>query len=131
VEIVPRLRPFSWVILIVNLLFLIWTVSVISAVSEASTDCGVLTVEECEAAGEVGTAIGAGIVLFLWVVVDGILAVIWLVTKPKRRPCPVCGADVKPGITTCPKCGHDFRAAQSFVPPPPPVGPPPASGEGH
>jgi hypothetical protein len=123
----PKWRPFSWVILGINVLFLIWIIGGVASSGGAPEDCGSLSAETCNDAEAVGTAIGAGILVFLWAIVDVILGVIWLVTRPKRRPCPVCGADVKDGVTVCAKCGHDFRAAVGAPPgspasmPPPPV----------
>jgi hypothetical protein len=119
----PKWRPFSWVILVINILFLIWVIAGISSAGGTAEDCGTLSTQDCEAAEAIGTSIGVGIIIALWAFVDVILGVLWLVTKPKRRPCPVCGTEVKHGVTVCPKCGHDFRtAAQGTVPPPPPPG---------
>lgn len=122
----PKWRVFTWVILVVNLLFLIWIIAGIAGSGGTPEDCGTLTVEECNAAEGVGTAIGVGIIIVLWALVDVILGVLWLVTRPKRRSCPVCGADVKKGVTVCPKCGHDFATAAGDARQPPPPPPTPA-----
>jgi ribosomal protein L37AE/L43A len=50
-------------------------------------------------------------IMVLWVMVDIILLVIFLVTKKKGRECPACGRKVKVGLTKCEKCGHDFVKA--------------------
>jgi zinc-ribbon domain len=82
---------------------------------------------QAKEAGEAGTAVGAsigvGIIVVCRFFVDGILGILWLVTRPKARPCPVCGTRVKEGVTICPKCGHDFRAAVGGAPPPIPPAP--------
>jgi len=76
-----RLRPFTWFILAVNVLFLVW---VVSAPSGASKGCAGLTgdqLQACRAGTTVGTAIGVAVIIFLWVATDVILGVVWLVTN--------------------------------------------------
>lgn len=108
-------RPLTWVILVVNALFLVW---IISGVASTGDSCEGET-GDALAACQAGTAIGAGIgvflIIFLWVAVDIILAIIWLVTNKKGRQCPACGSKVKTGVTSCSKCGHDFARAASGV----------------
>jgi hypothetical protein len=120
----PKWRVFTWVILVINVLFLIW---VIAGGVSASKNCNGLTGSElqgCQAGTAVGASIGIGIIIFLWALVDVILGVLWLVTKPRRRTCPACGNEVKRGLTRCPNCGFDFAAAaaqgRAAIPPPPP-----------
>ena len=83
----PKWRPFSWVILVINILFLIWVIAA-AASSGPADDCGTLSAQTCNDAEAVGTALGVGILIFFWAIVDVILGVLWLVTRPKRRPCP-------------------------------------------
>ena len=118
----PKGRVFTWVIVVVNVLFLIWIVTAIAGAG-STKDCGSLSASSCQDATAAGTAIGVGLIIVFLAFVDIVLGILWLVTRPKRRPCPVCGADVKPGVVVCPKCGHDFRAGQAAppTPPPPPV----------
>jgi rubredoxin len=47
----------------------------------------------------------------VWLIGLVILAISWPVIRQRRRLCPVCGGDVKRGLTACPSCGHDFAAA--------------------
>jgi hypothetical protein len=129
----PKWRPFTWIILAVNVLFLVWLITGVGGAADQAEDCTALVgnaKDLCEA-GNAGTAVGAGIgaaiILFLWALVDVILGILWLVTRPKRRPCPVCGTEVKQGVVVCPKCSHDFRSASQGVkvstsPPPPTPG---------
>lgn len=98
----PSWRPFTWVIVILNILFVVW---VISAVGAAECEAE----REFQGACEAGTAIGVGIIVGFWAVVDIILGILWLVTRGSRRQCPQCGYDVKKGQMTCKKCGYDFR----------------------
>ena len=120
----PRWRKMTWVFLIVNALFVLWITVGIS--DRGSKDCatdpsvvsGTLTESECIAASDVGTGIGVALVAILWFFVFVVLSLIWFMTRPKRRTCPVCGEDVKKGRTTCQNCGHDFAAAARSASPP-------------
>jgi len=103
-----KLRPLSWIIILINILFLYAT---ISAVSDTAKSCEGLTGDEldlCQAGTAIGAGIGFGIVLFFWVLIDLILLIIWLVTNKNQRECPKCGRKIKRGLTVCPKCGHQF-----------------------
>jgi hypothetical protein len=104
-------RPFTWVILAINVLFLAWVIGGIAS-SAAGQDCGSLSVEACTAAGQIGTGIGVALIIGLWVAVDLILGLLWLITRPKRRDCPVCGFAAKKGVTVCRNCGTSFAAAR-------------------
>ena len=70
----------------------------------------------CQDASDVGTGIGVGLVVTLFVVGFVILSLIWLMTRPKRRLCPSCGTDAKKGVTQCRKCGFDFAATAKGAP---------------
>ena len=51
----------------------------------ASSECtGNLDQQSCDAAKAIGGGIGALLIIFLWVAVDVILGVIWLVTRKKE-----------------------------------------------
>jgi hypothetical protein len=99
----PRFRIFTWVILAINAIFLIWIIVGIS--TRPNPD---------DTASNVGTAIGAGLIIGLWVAADLILGILWLITKPKTRDCPVCGRTVKRGQMECKGCGYDFAQAARF-----------------
>jgi len=106
-------RKFTWFILAVQVLFLIW---IITGLSGASSNCdGEVgdALEICEAATAIGAGIGVGIIIFLWAFLDIIFGVIWLVTNRGQRDCPACGRAVKKGKTSCVKCGHNFVATGS------------------
>lgn len=78
------LRKMSWFILVVNALFLVWVI-VGAATAGHATNCGTLDKQTCQAATDVGTGIGVAIIVVIWVVVDFILLIIWLVTRPRQR----------------------------------------------
>jgi hypothetical protein len=127
-RLVPHWRKMTWVINIVNLLFLVWLITGVSSrpskdcASDPSVTAGTISKSACEAASDVGTGIGVALIIFLWFIVFIVLGLVWLMTRPKNRLCPVCGEDVKKGRTTCKKCGHDFADKADAAPP---VAPPP------
>ncbi len=104
----PHWRKMTWVVLIWNILMVIWIVTGIATAPNGS-NCADLTQQSCQAATDVGTGIGVILIVIIWALVDIILGIVWLVTKPRgQRDCPVCGNVVKRGITKCKSCGHDF-----------------------
>jgi hypothetical protein len=126
----PSWRPLTWVILAVQVLFVIW---IIAGVNGTSDTCPKDQYSDaCNAGEAIGAGIGIGIVIFLWALIDVILGVIWMVTNKNKRTCPACGRNVKKGLLVCPNCGFDFAAAARaqgygagprqgpYRPPPPP-----------
>jgi hypothetical protein len=122
----PKWRVFTWVILVINILFLVW---VIAGGSSAANNCDGMTgqaLDNCQAGTAIGATIGIGVIIFLWALVDVILGVIWLVTRPRdKRLCPVCGTPAKTGVTVCTKCGYNFATGAGQVAQPPGQMPPP------
>ena len=104
----PRWRKMTWLLLVVNALFIWW---VIAGTSSAQNDDCAPGDSLCEAAVDAGTGIGVALIVILWFFVFIVLALIWMMTRPRGRTCPACGEDVKKGLTACPKCQHDFAAA--------------------
>jgi hypothetical protein len=103
-------------------LFLIWIIAGTS--DRPSKDCkadAILSKSDCIAASDAGTAIGVGLIIFLWFLVFVVLSIIWFMTRPKQRTCPACGNDVKKGLTQCATCGHNFATAPMAIAPPPPA----------
>ena len=83
----------------------IWIVA-----SVGGADCGKEATELNESACEAGTGIGVAVVFFLWFLGFIPLSIVWFMTRPRGRPCPVCGNEVKRGQTACASCGYDFRS---------------------
>lgn len=87
----PRRKPrvFMWVILAVNVLFLIWLITGTTGAASNVQDCSTLTGDALDLcnAGNAGTAIGTGVGVFLiialWAFVDVILGVVYLVTRKR------------------------------------------------
>jgi len=76
-------RVFTWVILVVNILFLLW---IVSGLTSASNNCSGMIgsdLDTCQGATAVGAGIGVIVIVFFWALVDVILGVLWLVTRPK------------------------------------------------
>lgn len=130
----PDWRIFTYFILIMNIVFLIWIIAGANS-STSKKDCGTLSAQACHDATNVGKGIGIALVIGLWVAFDVIFGIIWLITNRKKRDCPVCGHSVKKGRVQCGNCGHDFRqqyapagAPQQYSPQGYPQGPQPQYG---
>lgn len=106
-------RALTWVIVVVNILFLVWVIGGIASTGGACEGLTGSELDACEAGTAIGATIGVAAIVGLWVVVDIILGIVWLVTNTRKRECPACGKKVKKGVTRCTNCGHDFAAAAS------------------
>ena len=105
-------RKMTWVLNVWNVIFLIWIIAGVSDRGSKSCEASTyLSKSDCIAASDAGTAIGVGLIIFLWFLGFVVLAIIWFMTRRRGRLCPVCGEDVKRGATVCKSCGHDFAAA--------------------
>lgn len=104
-------RKLTWFILIVQVIFVIWIIGGANSAASNCDDVPANELELCQAATAVGAGIGIALIIFLWIFVDVVLGLIWLVTNRKSRVCPACGSNAKKGQTTCKNCGHDFAAA--------------------
>ncbi|WP_046779906.1 hypothetical protein [Streptomyces yangpuensis] len=70
-------RVFFWVFLAVQVFFLIWVIGALGSADADPEACAELTgdaLQICRDAGDVGTAIGVGLLIALWAAVDVILA---------------------------------------------------------
>ena len=104
-----RWRKMSWVLAIWTGIFLAWIIGGIA--SRPSQDCPPGD-QFCVNASDAGTGIGVGLIIVFWFIGFVVLSLVWFMTRPRdRRECPVCGNDVKKGVTVCGLCGHDFKAA--------------------
>ncbi|GAA2636565.1 hypothetical protein GCM10010307_33490 [Streptomyces vastus] len=83
-----RHRVFFWFFLAVQILFLILVIVGASTGSGTPEECRGLTGDElelCEGANDVGTTIGVGLMIGLWIAVDFILALTYLIYRLARR----------------------------------------------
>lgn len=105
-------RKMTWVLWVWSIGILVWAVG-----GGASNNCSAqhgdafLTAHQAQNACAAGTGIGVALILLVGFVGFVFFSIIWFMSRPKGRDCPVCGELVKKGRTTCKGCGHDFRAA--------------------
>ena len=80
-----RVRKMTWTIWAWNVLMAAWIIGgVSSAATTPETNCGVLDTNTCNGAADVGTAIGAGLLVFLWFMGFVVLSLAWFMTRPKN-----------------------------------------------
>jgi hypothetical protein len=111
----PHWRKMTWVLVIWCALILLWAIAG-AAGQNSRAYClahpsAYLSLKTCEAASNAGAGIGIAIILLIGFIGFVFFALIWIMSRPRRRDCPVCGESVKKGVTVCKKCGHDFAAA--------------------
>lgn len=76
-----RRHIFRWVFLAIQVLFLVW---IISGVTATGPDCGPnLSPEACQAAQGIGTGIGVALIIGLWIAVDLILGITYLIFRKR------------------------------------------------
>lgn len=83
-----RHRVFLWVFLAVQLLFLAWVIVGATGASGTPEECRGLTGDDldlCNDANDVGTTIGVGLVIGLWVAADFILALTYVIYRLASR----------------------------------------------
>ncbi|MGW7331001.1 hypothetical protein ACWGIU_20865 [Streptomyces sp. NPDC054840] len=81
-------RVFFWVFLAVQILFLVWIITAVNEAPDLPDACVGLTgdaLQICRDGGEVGTAIGVGLLIALWAAVDIILATTYGIYRLSRR----------------------------------------------
>jgi hypothetical protein len=106
---IPHWRKATWAVVIWTVLMFAWMIA--GAQGTTAKDCGSLDQATCQAATNIGTGIGVTLLFILWFIGFVVLSLVWLMSRPQRRLCPVCGEQVKKGLTVCPKCHYDFAAA--------------------
>lgn len=79
-------RIFLWFFLVIQALFLIWIIAGLGSSSGDATDCGSLSQEACNDAEAVGTGIGVILIIVLWMMVDFLLAVGYVIYRLAKRP---------------------------------------------
>lgn len=102
----PHWRKMTWVLIVWSAFIVIWAIS-----GTASNDCGSQASQAAKSGCEAGTGIGVALILFIGFFGFVFFSLIWFMTRPRGRDCPVCGERVKRGQTKCSNCGHDFAAA--------------------
>ena len=114
----PHWRKMTWVLIVWCAIILLWA---IAGGASSANDCShqtgsaFLSAQSAKNACDAGTSIGVALILLIGFFGFVFFALIWFMTRPKGRDCPVCGERVKRGLTSCASCGHDFRAAISPI----------------
>lgn len=83
-----RHRVFFWVFLAVQILFLIWVIAGAASGHGTPESCQGRTgarLQLCNDASDVGTTIGVGLIIGLWVAVDFILGITYLIYRVASR----------------------------------------------
>jgi hypothetical protein len=107
-------RPFTWVILTVQLAFAVWLIVAFARMSDRT--CAKDEFEEfCQGGYTLGMAVGVVFILVIWALIDVILGVSWVVTNDMLRTCPDCGRRSKNGLLACPTCRYEFVAAAALM----------------
>lgn len=75
----------TWVFVAVQVLFVAWIVAGVGGAAESCDGLRGAELEACQAGTAIGATLGVGVVLALWVMVDIILGITWLVTRPKHQ----------------------------------------------
>lgn len=86
---IRKWRKMTWFLLVESTLFLIWIIGgSVDGANTAAKDCaggdGVLSQQDCLDASHAGTAIGVGLVIFLWFMVTVVGLLVWFATRPKQ-----------------------------------------------
>jgi hypothetical protein len=107
-----RWRKMTWAILLFTGLMGAWA---IAALASTGDNCdqfarGTSSRSGCDAGTTIGTGLGVGALFCIWFLGFMILSIVWFMSRPNRRLCPVCGNEARRGQTVCKKCGFDFSA---------------------
>lgn len=112
-------RPFTWVILVVQIPFVIWAVTALVDASESNCEAGQFEAL-CRTSENIGTTVGLLVVLLIWASIDVILAVNWVITNSAYekadgvempyKKCPECMEHIGVDARACRHCGHRFPA---------------------
>lgn len=106
-----RWRKATWALVIWTGLMALWAVAGVSAVGDNCAGRTGSALEACQAGTAIGGGIGLTLIAMVWFIGFIVLALIWLMSRPQRRLCPACGAQVRSGVTVCPSCSYDFAGA--------------------
>ncbi|HEY2296148.1 MAG TPA: hypothetical protein VGH43_00355 [Jatrophihabitans sp.] len=79
-----RRHIFRWAFLAVQAGFVIWIIAGAHAASSPS-DCSGLSAHDCQAAANAGTAIGVGLIIVFWILLDLVLLVSRIVVLLSRK----------------------------------------------
>jgi hypothetical protein len=101
-----RWRKMTWAIVVFSGLMLAWILA--AGIDRASKHCADGDTL-CIQASDAGTTVGVGLIVFFWFVGFLVLALIWMMTRP--RLCARCGERMRKRETACRHCGFDIAVA--------------------
>lgn len=101
-------RKMTWVLVLWCIAILVWA---IAGGAHAAHSCVNQNGQALQSACDAGAGIGIAVILFVGFIGFVFFSLIWFMSRPRGRDCPVCGSLVKRGQTRCVSCGHDFAAA--------------------
>lgn len=111
-----RWRKMTWVLVIFTVLMGAWIVAGMGNTVECPPD--VTNCDAYRAGATVGQGLGVAVLFGVWLIGFLILSIIWFMTRPARRVCPVCGHEMRKGQTVCKTCGYNFAAIAQPSPTP-------------
>ena len=77
-----RRRIFPWFFLLVQAAFIAWIIGGTTS-ANSSADCEGLDAQTCADATAVGAGIGVALIIGLWVAVDIILGITWMIVRKR------------------------------------------------
>ena len=77
-------RKMTWAILVWTAVFVLWGATGMGAVSAECTGLAGDELATCQAATAIGGGIGLTLIFMLWFVGFIVLALVWLMTRPKH-----------------------------------------------
>jgi hypothetical protein len=78
----------TWALTIWTLLMGVWIAAGAATASGDAKNCGTLTQKACNDASDAGTAIGVGLLIFLWFMGFVVLGIIWFASRPRAGSAP-------------------------------------------
>jgi hypothetical protein len=74
----------TWVLIAWTVLMGVWIAASAASASGQPNDCAGLSQRACNEASNAGTAIGVGLLVFLWGFGFVILSLVWFMSRPKN-----------------------------------------------
>jgi uncharacterized membrane protein YhaH (DUF805 family) len=75
-------RVFLWFFLAIQIIFIVWLISAGVSTDHSVTHC---VGQYCKGATEAGSAIGIGLIVVFWVIVDFLVTIPWVVYRLATR----------------------------------------------
>jgi len=76
-------RKMTWALIVWTVVLGAWVIAGAATATGDAKNCGTLTQKACNDASDAGTAIGVGLLVFLWFMGFVALSIVWLMTRPR------------------------------------------------